>query len=143
MTAREEQLLDRIAELEEILGLTANVPVIVRLRERGLKRTAARLLGLLIKREFVPYSIINDALFGDRPVEEVPGEWSVRSAIKEVRAAAKSLGVEIKTSYGEGFSLSKEQRTKLLAAWPELDERSNVVRLPTRNRRTPREVPFQ
>jgi len=114
-----EELQDRIAELEEIIGLTADFPIIVQLRERrGLMRLEARMLGLLIARPFVPYGCAYDALYGDRA--ELPKFDTLRTVVKRLRPYLAEIGVEISTVYGEGYFIDKQAKKKLLECWPEL-----------------------
>lgn len=117
-----EELQDRIAQLEDILGLTADIPVIHRLRHRGLLRTEAKLLGLLLRRPFVPYEAAYDALYGDLPESELPKMESLRTVAKRLRNALSSTGVKISVVYSVGYFIDPADKKKLLAAWPEVKE---------------------
>lgn len=116
-----EQLLDRIAQLEELLGLTADTPSHTKLRERGLAPQEAKLLGLLMQRAMVSLDAGYLALYGDLPDTEQPeGLTTLRTIIKRLRKHLRPLGVEIKNLYGDGYLLEPDQKQKLRALWPEL-----------------------
>lgn len=141
--ATQQDLRDRIAELEDILGLTAEFPPAVAMKCRGIAPVQARLLGLLMKRKFLPWSCAHDALYGGRPASELPDMLALASIVKFLRKRLKPLGVTIQTVYGEGIFIAAIDKKRLLEAWPETEPKSNVVRLPTAHQRFPREVPFQ
>lgn len=117
-----EQLEDRIAQLEEILGLTADLPIIVRLKGRGMMMNEAKMLGLLLKRTFVPYTAAYDAIYGDRAESQLPSIDMLRTIMKRLRAALLSTGVKISVVYGEGYYIEPSDKNKLLAEWPEIRE---------------------
>lgn len=119
MSQREQELLDRIAELEDILGLTANFPPIIVMRDRGMSPIQAKLLGLLLARKFIPWDCAQDALYGDRPVDEMPERYAVSSVVKYLRKQLTPLGVSIETIYGEGLFMPEADKRLLFSMWPE------------------------
>lgn len=116
-----EELEDRIAQLEEIVGLTAYVPIEQQLRKRGLMPLEAKFLGLLMHRAFVPHACGYDALYGGVSESKQPDYLeSLRTVIKRLRRVVRQYDVEITTCYGEGYFLEPKQKQKLRDAWPEL-----------------------
>ena len=119
MQSREE-LLDRIAQLEDLLGLTAALPISGLLQRRGIARQDSKILGMLVRRPFVPNEAIYDALYGALHESKRPEKYSTRTSIKRIRAALSDLGIEISNVYGEGYFLDQQNKQKLLKNFPEL-----------------------
>jgi hypothetical protein len=119
MTSRQD-LLDRIAQLEEMLGLLDRPPVEALLNQRGLSRTTIKMLGLLARMTFVPRHVAYDAIYGEWPESKRPSDWAISNLVKLCRRALRPLGVEIKNSYGEGWFIEPDDKKKLLVTWPEL-----------------------
>lgn len=115
--ATEQELLERIAELEEIVGLTAAMPLIATLRWRGLTRNPARLLGMLLRRPIVPHSCAHDALYGD--VKDAREITAIPTVLKNLRKVLRPMGVEIINMYGEGWMITPDDKRKIYASWPE------------------------
>lgn len=111
----QEELLDRIAQLEEMMGLRDAPPPSLKIAP-----LPARLLGVLMRRQFVPMEFAYDALFGDRP--DPPNEQALRATLKRLRWALNPIGVEIKSRRAEGYYIEPSDKQKLLAQWPQVKE---------------------
>lgn len=107
-----EELQERITQLEQMLGLNDAPPPL------GLARNPARMLGILMRRDFVSLSFAYDVLFGDRP--EPPTGQVVRGTVKRLRKSLLSIGVEIKNRHGHGYYIEAEDKQKILAQWPQI-----------------------
>lgn len=113
-----ERLRDRVAELEDILGLTAEFPRSAFGIKPGKwqRSTLDPLLGLLLAREFVPHAAAYDAVFGARPEAEQPSLNCISVAIHHLRKALRPHGVAIKNLFGEGYYIEEADKKKLRAA---------------------------
>jgi DNA-binding response OmpR family regulator len=106
------QLKDRIAQLEELIGIDRSLTG--QLREAfGLEPNQAEILGMLYRRQFVTRDGLYTVLYGDRPEEEWPEDKVLDSQVsklrKALRAAAKrrrEQPVEFITKWGEGWQMS-------------------------------------
>jgi hypothetical protein len=115
-----QQMLDRIAQLEDLLGLSAAVPIAALLQKRGVARQDAKILGMLVRRPFVANEVAYDALYGDLPETKRPEQYASRRSIKRIRRALEGTGIEINNAWGEGYFISAQDKQKLLTMWPEL-----------------------
>lgn len=101
MSSLQEQLQrahDRIAELEEVIGMTSAV------RDAHMRY---RLLALLVARPIVSNDAALIALYGNLPESEQPdGSKIIHVMICKLRKELKREGVEIFTRYGQGYFLN-------------------------------------
>lgn len=95
-----EQLRERVWQLEEICGMALNAPL-----ELGLTPNEARLFGLLYKSELVTKAGAMVALYSDRPNEE-PEIKIIDVFICKVRKKIERFGIEIETIWGLGYRMS-------------------------------------
>jgi hypothetical protein len=108
---RIEALEDRVAALEEALGVTRQFPV-----EWGLTVTEARMLGILCKTGSAPAERFMVALYSDR--SDPPASHVIAVLMCKLRAKMKPLGVEISSRNGSsyGYSIPAAQKARLLDA---------------------------
>jgi two-component system cell cycle response regulator CtrA len=100
-------LREKVAALEEIIGLKINVPLIF-----GLTAHEAKLFGVLLKRELVSKDTAMTALYGLRAdVEEVEIKI-IDVFICKIRKKLESFGITIETVWGQGYRLSAQARDK-------------------------------
>jgi two-component system cell cycle response regulator CtrA len=108
-------LKERVARLEEALGMTHDVPL-------GLALTPAeaRVLGILMKRDVAKKDMIMIALYDGRHAEkDIPEPKIVDVFVCKMRAKLKRYGLEIKTVWGIGYSMtngSKDMVREMLKA---------------------------
>lgn len=112
-----QQLRDRVAELEDILGLTAQFPrelIPVRHYRRGV---AGPLLGLLLARPFVSADVAYDTLYGGRPEADQPksGNNCVSVMIYHLRQTLAPHGITVRNLWGQGYYLDDADKEKLRA----------------------------
>jgi hypothetical protein len=111
---------ERIAELEDALGLTAQMPA--RLFPRGLiksrhHRYLEPLLKMLMKRTVVPTAVAHGLLYGDRPDCDQPSFHAVTAWMHHLRRAMEPHGIELRTVRGENrtgcYYLDDDNKRKL------------------------------
>lgn len=95
-------LRERIAALEEAMGMMIEVPIALGL---GLTPTEGQMLGMLLAREFVPRDAFHIALYQSRAsVDDVPEIKIIDVLICKIRAKLKKLcDAKIETKWGEGY----------------------------------------
>jgi DNA-binding response OmpR family regulator len=98
-----QQLRDRVAELEELLGVSDEIGFQV----LGLTPTEAGLLGMLIKKDFVAAASIYCGLFGGRPECDQPDGNIIAVYISKLR---KKIGVEIVNVRGTGYFMRERDK---------------------------------
>lgn len=109
-----QRLQDRIAELENVLGLTARFPGIL---PGGIFRTRAcdQLLGLLMARTFVSHQSAYEALYGDRSECDQPTTNIIAVTVCWLRKGLKPYDIFIENKWSEGFFISESNKAKLRA----------------------------
>jgi len=105
-------LRDRIEQLEELLGIDRSTNG--RIRDAlKLEPLHAQIVGMLFMREFVTRDGLYTVLYTGRPESEWPDEKILDVQICKLRPHLKPHGIEIKTKWGEGWSMSREDKAKL------------------------------
>jgi DNA-binding response OmpR family regulator len=108
-----QQLQDRIAELEELVGLHERIPWWVATK---LTPIGAELLSLLLKREAISRETAHVALYGARPDAEQPDIKIIDAYVCKLRAALRPYGVEIGCVFGRGlYFMTAAEKAKLRA----------------------------
>lgn len=113
------QALDRIAELEQALGLTAKVPRDIFPKEMFPKRSGLSLnrvkplIGMLAAREFVDRNAAFTCIYSDVADSDQAQPKIMDVFISHARKALQPYGIEIITVYGKGWYIPSEQRAKL------------------------------
>ncbi|MDV2986153.1 UNVERIFIED_CONTAM: helix-turn-helix domain-containing protein [Methylobacteriaceae bacterium AG10] len=99
-------LRERVAALESILMDCVRPPI-----EWRLTGQEARVFSVLVNRELASKDAIMAGLYADRASEEeVPAPKIADVFICKLRKKLRPFGVEIKTVWGRGYSLSAEVR---------------------------------
>lgn len=111
-----QQLRDRVAELEEAIGLTAMPALRAVLKPEGYwLSTCETLCGMLMKRPCVPRSAAYIAIYGGRPECDQPDPKLVDVTVHRLRQALRPHGVEIAVARDRGWYLTPENKEKLRA----------------------------
>lgn len=95
-----ERLRDRIAQLEDAMGMNFLTPI-----EWRLTGSEARVFGVLMSRELATKHAIMAALYDARGADEAEIKI-VDVFICKMRPKLKAFGIEIGTRWGEGYYLS-------------------------------------
>lgn len=106
--AENSALRDRIAELEELLGLTAAMPAMI-----ALTKHEAMLLGIVLKREFVSKTAAMMALYGR--LDETPDTKIVDVFLSHLRKKLNAHGIKIETKWGEGIFMDAANKALVRA----------------------------
>lgn len=104
-----EELREQVRQLQELLGLTIEVPLML-----GLTGKEAALLGFLMKRDLVTKEAAMIVLYGDR-LDELPEEKIIDVFVCKMRPKLAPVGIEIDTVWGRGYRMRPEMRAKLEA----------------------------
>lgn len=104
-----QRLRDRVAELEELLGLNANLPAVLFIRGPRVGGAARELLGLLLKASLLRRSAAYAALYGTRPEADQPEEKILDVHISALRKALPP-GVQIITIWSTGWLMTEESK---------------------------------
>lgn len=95
-----ENLRERIRQLEEVLCPTIDVPV-----EYGLTATEMRLFSHLLTKPLVTKRGLHAAAYGDW-IDETPDETVIESHVCKLRRKIKKYGFQIKNERFAGYRLS-------------------------------------
>jgi hypothetical protein len=117
----EQQLRDRIEELEDLLGLKSDRLALMR-SALGLTSTEAKMVSFLSRRQLASLSEIYDALYCERSECDQPNPRSVSSIIHQARRKLDKFGISIQTQFASGYFLSKQDKEKLEAIMAAQDE---------------------
>jgi DNA-binding response OmpR family regulator len=106
-------LEDRVAVLEEALGLTYKAPV-----DWGLSAHQTKLLGIIARSPVASHERIYTALYGDRA--DPPGMTAIKTLLVHIRRrlARHGVPVQINTIWGVGYSMAEADRKRLLGLKP-------------------------
>lgn len=113
-----QQLEDRVAELEDALGLTEYFPDEVIPREVFIGRhngskTIQKIASIILHRNFGNREAIYSAIYGGRPESDQPDIKVIDVLMVKLRAGLRPHGIEVKTSQGYGWYFDKESKEKL------------------------------
>lgn len=108
-----QQLRDRVAELEHVIGITDAIPLSAKLRLQGVYKGDYALLGILLARPFVPRVAIYDAMYGMRAEGEQPDMKVIDVRMSHLRKGLRQHGIEIKTQFGEGYFMTEPNKKKV------------------------------
>lgn len=96
-----DDLRDRIALLEEMLGVTFESPPFMQLTP-----SEGKLFGLFMARDAVTKSLVLDAFYGDRPDADLAEEKIVDVYVCKLRDKLKRFGIEVETNWGQGYFMT-------------------------------------
>lgn len=102
-----EELRERVRQLEEMLGMTFDAPL-----QLGLTGTETMVLGLLSKVEMATKEAMLSHLYSDRP-NDVPELKIVDVFICKMRRKLQPFGITIDTVWGRGYALPKSAKVRL------------------------------
>lgn len=106
-----QQAYERIAELEELLGLGSQPS-----RVPGLGPMMSQLLGLLVKRQLVERETAYRAIYGARPEHAQPMSLRIIDThIARLRKLLAPHGIAIHTERPLGYYLDQDGKNKLQA----------------------------
>lgn len=108
-----DDLRDRIAALEDMLGVTFESPAFLE-----LSTSEGTIFGLLMAREAVTKSLVMDAIYGDRPDSDLAEEKIVDVWVCKLRGKLEPWGIEVATNWGQGYFMTtamKDKARKLIA----------------------------
>lgn len=102
------QALDRVAELEEIIGLNYLPPDFL-----GLTYTEGRFLGLLVHRAIVSRHAFMAAIWGGRPESEQPDPKIIEIYVCKLRKKLLPLSIGIRNRNLIGWWIEPQDRARL------------------------------
>jgi DNA-binding response OmpR family regulator len=100
-----DELREKIASLESMLGIRIEVPLVF-----GLTNQQAKVLGMLMKREIVTKEMAFTALYGLRTGGADVEIKIIDVFICHVRRKLKPFEIEIETVWGQGYRMSPEAK---------------------------------
>lgn len=109
LQAENEALRDRLAMLEETIGLRLETPLVL-----GLTGQEAKLFGILVKRELVTKEAAMVAIYGNQPNTEVEIKI-VDVFICKMRKKLKAYDIAIETVWGRGFLMPAASKANAAA----------------------------
>lgn len=107
--AENDELRERIAQLQELLGFRTPLPL-----EWGLTGKEAGVVGFLLKRPMATKSELMTALYSLQ-IDDAPHDKIVDVFICKVRPKLRRFGVEIRTVWGQGYTIDKATRDRVAA----------------------------
>lgn len=109
-----EKMRDRLEQLEQILGIDRSETGRIR-QAFGLEPDLARIMGMLLKRNFVSHESLYVVMYGHRPECEWPDAKVLDVQICKLRRRLKPYAIVIATRWGEGWSMSVPNKVKARA----------------------------
>lgn len=104
-----DQAHERIAQLEEMLGLDTEFPLSL-----ALTPTEAQLLGLLLRRPIVSVEMFDTVLYGGRPdILKSDPRTNMAVYVHRLRQKLKPHGIPIVNVWSRGHRLTDDGRRKL------------------------------
>jgi DNA-binding response OmpR family regulator len=103
-----QRALDRIEELEGLLGLRINLP-----NELGLTPLELKYLGLIMRKEIVSQGMIHNAVYGGLPECDQPDPKTIEVHICKIRKKLAAKDLSIRTRYGVGYYMEDETKAAL------------------------------
>lgn len=112
LTKENDDLRDRVAQLEEAMGMKFASPAFM-----GLTGNEAKLFGLLMARDAVTKSGAMDILYGLGPEADVAEEKIVDVFICKLRKKLEQFEIPVETNWGQGWfmtSIAKQKARDLI-----------------------------
>lgn len=103
-------LREKVAELEGILGMRVEVPLMI-----GLSASEAKIIGILTKREMVTKAQMLQMLYISRSGGEEVEAKIVDVFVCKARAKLNKFDITIETVWGRGYRLNPENKAKIAA----------------------------
>ncbi|WP_338688931.1 hypothetical protein V5279_25105 [Bradyrhizobium sp. 26S5] len=115
MSQTEQQLQDRVQELEALLGV-GNDDVSRLLTVLDATPQQCEMVGFMLKRAVAGREAMFTVLFGARPECDKPEMKLIDVQMVKVRAALEKVGIVVSTEWGAGgWSLTRSDKAKLRA----------------------------
>ena len=108
-----QRLRDRVLELEDALGLTAEIPYPLVPQHTGMTKSLAKLFCLLIHRPFVSRDAAYTVLFGGRPECDQPAGKIIEPMVCNLRKTLRRYDISIETRWGMGYYMTDENKRKV------------------------------
>lgn len=103
------QALDRIEELEGILGLKQVLP-----NRLGLTETHTRIVGILLNRPIVKSETLFTLLYGHLPEAQQPTNHDLIAVhIANIRRRLRKHGIALNTQWGQGYYFDADTKAQL------------------------------
>lgn len=123
MSETEQQLQDRVQELEALIGV-GNDDVSRLLTVLEATPQQCEMIGFMLRRAVANRESMFTVLFGARPECDKPEIKLIDVQMVKVRGALQKVGIEVKTAWGSGgWSISGADKAKLRAM---MDERASA-----------------
>lgn len=106
-----QQLIDRVEELEQVLGSDRSLADHIKLKLGGQPR-ACVVLGMLLSREFVSKEALMLAIYGGDH-DDAPGTKIANTYIHKVRQMIRPLNCEVKIVWGKGYMMELADRKRV------------------------------
>lgn len=113
LEAENETLLERIAVLEEQLGMRLEAPLVL-----GLTGQETRIFGMLLKRDILTKDAGMLTLYGHRNAGEEAEPKIVDVFVCKMRKKLAPFGITIETHWGAGWSMPAEAKAIARALLP-------------------------
>lgn len=110
-----QQLRDRVAELEALIGVDRDLPLRELLRPAYWHRDCEPMCGMLLKQEFVGRERAFIALYGGRTETDQPDIKIIDIVVCRLRQALRPYQVAIATSWGRGYYMTADNKRRLRA----------------------------
>ena len=107
LTQENEELRDRVAQLEEALGMRFDAPAWM-----GLTVNEAKLFGLLMARDAVTKSGAMDVLYGLGPDADVAEEKIIDAFVCTLRKKLDPFEIPVETNWGQGYFMTEASKQK-------------------------------
>jgi DNA-binding response OmpR family regulator len=108
LTKENDDLRDRVAQLEEALGMAFDSPAFM-----GLSGNEAKLFGLLMSREAVTKSGAMDVLYGLSASDgDIAEEKIVDVFLCKLRKKLDVFEIPIETNWGQGYFMTEHAKQK-------------------------------
>lgn len=111
LTKENEELRERITQLEEILGANFDAPPMF-----ALTGSEARLFGLLMARDLVTKESAMSILYGLRPDNDGDVEIKIIDVfIYKMRKKLEEWEIKIETVWGRGYYIAPDEKERISA----------------------------
>lgn len=105
LEAENEALRDKLARLEETLGIRIETPLVLRLTGQE-----AKVFGILFKRELVTKVQALDVLYGHLPEQDEAEIKIVDVFVCKMRKKLKPFEIDIETVWGQGYRMPAQSK---------------------------------
>lgn len=103
--AENDELRARIAELEEMVGLRIEIPLIF-----GLTASEARVVGVMMRLPIATKEALLTAIITDVTGNKVPEQKIIDVFVCKARKKLQRFGIVIETVWGRGYRIDEDNR---------------------------------